>query len=147
MHALVIQDTYHSTSNKYILQTYTMHCHHTRCNNYYKQYDRNPKNFYDLDIKAIFQKNNRKIHDKLQEGDRQVLELDFGNNPDKLQGEYLDMCGGVRSEVLWYTWSQFWNTFSSVRNPWKCRLSLRYKEHIWTRGYYTFMRIMLWFSK
>ena len=37
----------------------------------YVQYDRNPKDFYDLD-------------DRLKEEDRQVLELDFGNNPDKL---------------------------------------------------------------
>ena len=40
--------------------------------------------FYDLDIKAIDQKNHRKIYDRLQEEDRQILELDFGNNPDKV---------------------------------------------------------------
>ena len=28
------------------------------------------------------------------------MELDFGNTPDKLKGEYLDMYNGVRSEVL-----------------------------------------------
>ena len=32
----------------------------------YIQYDRNPKNFYDLDIKTIDQKNNRKIYDRLK---------------------------------------------------------------------------------
>ena len=32
----------------------------------YVQYDRNPKNFYGLDIKAIDQKNHRKIYDKLK---------------------------------------------------------------------------------
>ena len=31
------------------------------------QYDRNPKNFYDLDLKAIDQKNHSKIYDRLKE--------------------------------------------------------------------------------
>ena len=56
----------------------------------YVQYDRNPKDFYYLDVKAIDQKNHRKIYDRLHEEDRQILKLDFGNNPDKLR-EYLDM--------------------------------------------------------
>ena len=38
----------------------------------YVQYDRNWKDFYDLDIKAIDQKNHRKIYDSLKEEDRQV---------------------------------------------------------------------------
>ena len=52
----------------------------------YVQYDRNPKVLYDLDVKAIDQGNHRKICDRLKEEDRQILELDFGNNPDKLRG-------------------------------------------------------------
>ena len=36
----------------------------------------------------------------MKDEDRQVLELDFGENPDKLRGEYLDMYEGVQSEVL-----------------------------------------------
>ena len=66
----------------------------------YVQYDRNPKNFYDLDVKAIGQKNHRKIYDRLKEEDRQLLELDFGNNSHKLQREYLDMYDAVNSQVL-----------------------------------------------
>ena len=66
----------------------------------YVQYNRNPKDFYDLDVKAIDQKNHGEIYHRLQEEDRQVLELDFGNNPDKLRGEYLDMYERVKSEVL-----------------------------------------------
>ena len=38
--------------------------------------------------------------DRLKDGDRQELELHFGNNPDKLRGEYLDMYEGVQSVVL-----------------------------------------------
>ena len=55
------------------------------------QYNSNPKDFYNLDIKAIDQKNHRKIYNRLKEEGRLVLELDFGDNPDKLRGEYLDM--------------------------------------------------------
>ena len=42
------------------------------------------KNFYELNIKVIDQKNHRKMHDRLKDEDRWVLELDFGNNPYKL---------------------------------------------------------------
>ena len=66
----------------------------------YIQYDRNATILYELNVKAIYQKNDRKIYDKLKEEDRQELELDFGDNPDKLRGEYLDMYEGVQSEVL-----------------------------------------------
>ena len=66
----------------------------------YVQYGRNPKNFHDLHVKEIDQKNHRKIYDRLKGEDRQVLELDFGNNLDELKGEYLDMYEGVKSEVL-----------------------------------------------
>ena len=34
----------------------------------------------------IDQKNNRKIYDKLKEEDSQIIELDFGDTPDKLKG-------------------------------------------------------------
>ena len=37
---------------------------------------------------------------RLKEEDRQVIELDFGNTSDKLQGEYLDMYDGPKTEVL-----------------------------------------------
>ena len=44
---------------------------------YYVQYNRNPKDFYDLHIKALDQKNHRKIYDRLNEKDRQVLRVRF----------------------------------------------------------------------
>ena len=58
------------------------------------QYNRNPRAFYSLDIRAIDQKNHRKIYTRLQEGDRQVLGLDFGDTTDKLRGEYLENVWG-----------------------------------------------------
>ena len=32
------------------------------------------------------------MYDRLKEEDRQVIEIDFGDTPDKLKGEYLDKC-------------------------------------------------------
>ena len=61
----------------------------------YVQYNRNPKNFYHLDIRAIDQKSHRKIYERLKNEDRQILDLDLSDNPDKLRGEYLDMSEGI----------------------------------------------------
>ena len=66
----------------------------------YIRYNRHSKDLYDLDIKAIYQENPRKIYVRLKEENGQALELDYGDNPDKLKGEYLDMYEGVKSEVL-----------------------------------------------
>ena len=64
----------------------------------YIQYDRHPRNYYNLNIKTIDQKSQKKIYNKEEE--RQVLELDFGNTPKMLNGEYLDMYEGIPSEVI-----------------------------------------------
>ena len=66
----------------------------------YVQYDRNPRDFYNLNVKAINQKIHSKIHDRLKEEDRQVIEIDFGDTLDKFKGKYLDMYDRVKSEVL-----------------------------------------------
>ena len=66
----------------------------------YVKYYRNPRDFYNSEVKAIDQKYHRKIYDRFKENDRQVIEFDFGNNPDKLKGEYLDMYDGIKSELL-----------------------------------------------
>ena len=60
----------------------------------YIQYDRHPKNFYNLDIKAIDQKNHRKIHNKKEE--RQMQELDFGDTPEN--------CSRVSRVVQYLLW-------------------------------------------
>ena len=66
----------------------------------YVQYDRHPRNFYNLDVKMVYQKNHKKIYDRFKEEDRQIVELDFGDAPEKLRGEYLDMYEGIQSEVI-----------------------------------------------
>ena len=65
----------------------------------YVQYDRNPRVFYNLDIKVIEQKHHRKIYAGLKEEDRQIIELDFHDTADKLK-EHLDMYDRIKSEVL-----------------------------------------------
>ena len=65
----------------------------------YIQYNRHPKNFFNLDIKAVNQRSHKKRHNK--EKERQMLELDFGDMPEKLKKkEYLDMDKGIYSEIL-----------------------------------------------
>ena len=63
------------------------------------QYDRHPKDFYDLDVKTIDQKNHKKIYDIFKEEERQILELDFVDTPEKLRGDYLDIYKGIQPEV------------------------------------------------
>ena len=48
---------------------------------HYVQYDRHPKSYYDLDIKAVDSKSHKKIYN--MEEERQLLELDFGDTPEK----------------------------------------------------------------
>ena len=64
------------------------------------QVNRNPRNYLKLDVKAVEEKNHRKLYERIKEIDRQFTELDFGNTPDMLKGEYLDMYDRVKSEVL-----------------------------------------------
>ena len=40
------------------------------------------------------------MYDKLKDEERQTLDIDFGDNPDKLKREHLDMYQGVQLEVL-----------------------------------------------
>ena len=65
----------------------------------YVQYNRHPKDFYDSDVKAIDQKKCKKMYDRYKE-ERHIWELDFGDTPEKLRGDYLDMYKGIQSEVI-----------------------------------------------
>ena len=57
------------------------------------QYNRHPKNFHNLDIKAVNQKYHKRRPNTKEE--RQMLELDFGDMSEKLRGEYLDIYKGI----------------------------------------------------
>ena len=56
----------------------------------YIQYDRHPKNFHNLNIIAV-NKEKYKRKSNIEEEERHVLELDFGDTLEKLKGEYLDV--------------------------------------------------------
>ena len=63
----------------------------------YIQYNRHSKKFYNLNIRAVNKGNhNRKCN---IEEERQMLEIDFGDMPEKLR-EYLDIYDGIQSEIL-----------------------------------------------
>ena len=65
----------------------------------YIHYDRHPKNFHNLNIRAV-NKEKYKRKSKIESKERQMLELDFRDTPEKLMGEYLDVYGGIQSEIL-----------------------------------------------
>ena len=62
------------------------------------QYDRHPKNFHNLDIKAVYQRNHKRRSNTKEE--RQMLKLECGDMPEKLKEEYLDIYEGIQSEIL-----------------------------------------------
>ena len=63
----------------------------------YVQYNKHPEDFYNLDIRAVDKKRHKNIYNKEEE--RQILELDVGDTPEKLKGDYLDIYEGIQTEV------------------------------------------------
>ena len=56
------------------------------------QYDRHPKNYHSLDISAV----NKCGKNPYMVEERGTLELDFGQTPDILREEYLDVYEGIQ---------------------------------------------------
>ena len=65
----------------------------------YIQYNRHPKNFYNLIIRAL-NKEKYKRKSNIKEEERQMLEWDFGDMPEKLKEGYLDIYDGIQFEIL-----------------------------------------------
>ena len=65
----------------------------------YIQYDKHPKNFHNLNI-SVVHKERSKGNSHIEEEERHMLDLDYGDIPEKLKGEYLDMYKGIQSEIL-----------------------------------------------
>ena len=63
----------------------------------YLLYNRHPKNFHNLEIRAVDQTRHKKLYNKEE---RQILELELGDTQEKLKGEYLDMYVGTQTEVI-----------------------------------------------
>ena len=64
----------------------------------YIQYNKYPKNFQNLNIRDV-NKEKYKRKSNTEKEERQMLELDFGDTPEKLMGEYLDVYEGIQSEI------------------------------------------------
>ena len=64
----------------------------------YIQYNGYPKNFYNLNIRAVNREKCKRMSNI--EEKRQMLELDFGDMPEKLREEYLDIYKGIQLEIL-----------------------------------------------
>ena len=65
----------------------------------YVQCDKHPKNFHNLNISAVNKEKYRR-NQKIEEKQRQELDLDFRDTPEKLKKEYLDLYKGIQSEIL-----------------------------------------------
>ena len=66
----------------------------------YVEHDKDPRTLYDLNVKALVYRNHKKLYDNLKEEERQTLDIDFGDSPDRLREKYLDIYEGVYAEVL-----------------------------------------------
>ena len=64
----------------------------------YIQFDRHPKNFYNLNIRVVNKEKYKR--NLLQRRKRQMLQLDFGDMSEKVGEEYLDIYEGIESEIL-----------------------------------------------
>ena len=63
----------------------------------YIQFDRYPKNYHSLGISAV---NKCRNNLSTKEEERYILELGFGQTPDILREEYLDVSECIQSEIL-----------------------------------------------
>ena len=65
---------------------------------YYIQYGRYPKNYQSLRINTVHKcRKGPRTEDKEE---KDMLELDFGQTPDILKEEYLNVYEGIQSEIL-----------------------------------------------
>ena len=65
----------------------------------YIQYDKHPKNYHSLNIGTV-NKEKCRGNSYIKEKERDMLELDFRDTPDKLKEEYLDVYEGIQTEIL-----------------------------------------------
>ena len=49
----------------------------------YVQHDQDPKTLHDLNVKALDYRNHKKLYDRLKGEERQTLDMDLGNSPDR----------------------------------------------------------------
>ena len=64
----------------------------------YIQYDE--KTIHDLDVKTLNYRQHKKLYNKLKGEEGQTLGMDFGDNPNLLKTNYLDMYEGVHADIV-----------------------------------------------
>ena len=57
----------------------------------YVQHDEGSKTTHDLYVKTLDYRQHKKLYNNLKGEERQMLDMDFGDNPDLLKTNYLDM--------------------------------------------------------
>ena len=65
----------------------------------YVQYDKHPRNFHHLNI-FLVNKEKMKGCSCNEEKEKHILDLDYGETPEKLKEEYLDVYEGIQLEIL-----------------------------------------------
>ena len=65
----------------------------------YVQYDKHIRNFHTLNISTV-NKEKYKRNSSKEEEKKHAFNLDFGDTPDKLKVEYLDVYEGIQSKTL-----------------------------------------------
>ena len=66
----------------------------------YVGYNRNPIDYYEVDVMALELKYLMRMYDKIEEDNRQVVYLTLSDTPEKFK-EYIDVYEGVRPEILY----------------------------------------------
>ena len=69
----------------------------------YVQYDKESKTACNLGVKTLDYGHHVKLYNSLKREERQMLDMDFGDNPDLLKTNYLDMYEGVHADVVYST--------------------------------------------
>ena len=54
-------------------------------------------------LRPLDYRNHKKLYDRLKDEERQTLDIDFGDSPDRLRRKYLDMYKGVQAEMLHFS--------------------------------------------
>ena len=69
----------------------------------YVQHDEESKTTYDLELKTLDYRYHIKLYNSLKGKERWKLDMDFGDNPDLLKTNYLDMYEGVHVDIVYST--------------------------------------------
>ena len=56
------------------------------------QFDEESKTVHGLDVKTLDWRHHKKLYNSLKGEKGQTLDMDFGDNPDVLKTNYLDLC-------------------------------------------------------